>query len=172
MKVTLVPGQSYDLVSGQEMAGHMNNIQQKMQEYVNAASVGVKPFRIVSNVKQVTASPFAVVSTGPNSGYIWAVLRVTFVGDAAAASPVLFRANDPSTITMTAAGISDLSSARYQIDALTTGNAKSYAKGALLLQNGEFLIVGVFDATAVGHNYRIVAEGIEVPAEMISKLLL
>jgi len=174
MRVDMVPGHSYDLVSSEEMHGHMAGITAKMQEFIRQEVLGVKPVRFTSGVTLGITNPQKVVTEGPNAGYIWSILRISCSAPTAAnAAVTIYRANDAGSLDLSAAAAAG--ALPYQVDFVPSANqntAKTYSKGQLLLNAGEILVGSFAGAGVVGQPLIITGSAIEVPAEMIGKLLI
>lgn len=167
MRVDMVPGQSYDLVSNQEMHGHISALNNRMQEFIRQEYVGVKPIRFSSGLKPYAINTQVILSTsGPNAGYIWAIQRVNIYADSGGTtSCVLYRTSDPTSLLPFPNGHKDY------VMAFGNGNSQGFGKGQLLVNPGEVLAAFILNTTNAG-NAILHGEAIEVPAEMVGKLLI
>ena len=178
MRVDMVPGHSYDLVSSEEMHGHMAGITAKMQEFIRQEVLGVKPVRFQSNVLVPGAAPaYVTADASPQQGYIWSVTSLLLATNAnATINATWFRTQDPGNLAPLVGGQPDPSTLRYLIDkqfSTTLLAMQKYGTGQLLVQPGEQIVCGVSGAGVVaGINFQVLGQAIEVPAEMIGKLLL
>lgn len=172
MRVDFVPGASYDLVSSNEMAGFVNGINQKYEQFLRQEYAGLKPFRFQSNVTPEAAAAFMLpMNIAPKSGYIWSILRLTVACTAGAGTPLVFRTQEVANITPnTGAALPDVSGMKGLVAAFPSINGHlTFGKGALLLQAGEILALSNNTSTA-GASWIFSGEGVEVPAEMVGKL--
>jgi hypothetical protein len=173
MRVDMVPGSAYDLVSTKEMDSHISGIHSKMDQFLRQAVVGVKPIRSTSGLQTATGTFLRLVVPGPESGYIWSVSRVTIGSTFLVPGPMLFRTGDPNGIIMSANLVPDGPSEMKNVYTFPASNMTvTFNKAQLLLQAGESLVAGLFDAGLAAHNFSLSFDAIEVPAEMIGKLLM
>jgi len=146
-----------------------------MTSAIEVAVQGVKPVRFRSLPVKATGTPFAVVTAStPESGYVWSVLSLRgSIATAGNASTNWYRTSDPSVfgpgVNLTNETLPNF------FDRVQNASANTdfiYTKGELILNTGEY-IVGVFFGAGVTNAWiSITGEAIEVPAEMVGKLLL
>lgn len=168
MKFDMLPGHSYDLVSNEEMQGHVARITNKFDEFVRAEVQGIKPIRFTTGVQNMVTNIQAQypITNSPKAGYIWAIMRVAAFSNAAGStSMVLYKTNDPAAILPFPGDINGY------VMAFGNGTIQNFSKGQLLLNAGEYLSLFVLNTTNSGPVI-MHGEAIEVPAEMIGKLLL
>lgn len=175
-RVAILPGHEYDLPNTQEVEGHFRNVNHRLDQILETAIRGVKPIRFSSAplIGQANGFVLPTVQT-PKSGYVWAVTRVEFITTDSQATPTayLLRTPSPQDVPVEASGgnISN-ETMRYVVDQFSTqGNAAlHYSRGQLLLNAGEYLAALGFATVAL--SAMLTGEAIEVPAEMIGKLLI
>jgi hypothetical protein len=160
-----------------ELEQHTSRISSRIDELVAAEVRGVKPMRFFGTPINIAApGPYKVVaSQGPEQGYVWAVMRITSQDTAEVASRFVARVHDGSDLALPpSANTFDISDVKNLIAAISGGGGAGsnigFSKGQFLLQGGEFAAVfgWATAATTVAFN----GEAIEVPSEMIGKLLI
>jgi hypothetical protein len=158
MEVVIRGGASYDLPNAEE-------IRQIVGEQVRVEDRGVKWMRLP--VLQGTASNSAITLSdlngaplGPDQGYAWNLRRIVVDGMTSGATPDVLNMYR-NAIT----GQPPL----WQFNGNTFGY--TWSKGEMTLSPGDalkFASVGTFAATGL---IRVTGELIEVPAEMLAKIL-
>jgi len=163
------------------MQGHMAGINAKMQEYLRAEVVGVKPIRFFGQLTTPAVAGGYVVSAGtyPIAGYVWALQTISVVDTAAIMSAAyLTRATDNTPFALIA-NVPDAYTASKTLYVLSTvpdannlGFAQRFSGGQALYNAGEIPAVIVRIGVAQITTITIVGNVVEVPAEMVGKLLM
>lgn len=180
MRVDMVPGSSYDLVSSEEMRGHVQSISARMQEFVRAESVGIKPIRFASSRQDVAqnAAYKLTVNNAPQAGYIWSIMYVYLACRNSPGCGYLGRAADPASVPLPSAAFKpDNDSLPFLVDTFNftstnSAQALAYGRGQMLVYQGEYLFAVGTGNTLVTGTYQLNGLAIEVPAEMVGKLIV
>lgn len=172
----ILPGRTYSVASTEELAAHFAEVNQKLEHMIREAVVGVKPIRFKSNPLTLAGvGGYRLAANGPNSGFVWMVMRFSSQDTAQTASRYIARVHDISDLAIPPSATTlDPSEVASIIDVVSgAGGASSsvhFSKGQFLLNAGEApaLFGWATAATTVQFN----GDAIEVPAEMVGKLLM
>lgn len=173
----ILPGRTYSVASTEELAAHFAEVNQKFEHLIKEAYSGVKPIRFASSTIQLPgAGAYKLASRqGPQQGFVWMVMRLSSQDTAQSASRFIARVHDIADLAlMPAANIFDVSQVDDVIHAISGGggaaSAITFSKGQFVLQAGEF--PAVFGWTTAATQVAFNGDAIEVPAEMVGKLLM
>ena len=172
----ILPGRTYSVASTEELAAHFAEVNQKLQHMMREAVVGVKPIRIKSQVLNLGApGGYKLAAPGPNSGFVWMVMRISSQDTAQTASRYVARVHDIADIAIPpTANTLDQTNVASIITAISGGggaaSSVTFSKGQFLLNAGE--VPAVFGWTTAATSVSFNGDAIEVPAEMVGKLLM
>jgi hypothetical protein len=121
--------------------------------------MGAKATSTVTNIPTTGSSGFA--QCGPELGYFWSVRRITVTSD---------NATDAGTVSMYVGSDTTEFDLIHLVDRnMRVGTAYYPSNKALLLWPGEQLYFSI--ASTSGNTYRVSGVAVEVPAEMVGKIL-
>lgn len=172
----ILPGRTYSVASTEELAAHFAEVNQKLQHMVREAVVGVKPIRFKSSPLTLAgAGGYRLVANGPNSGFVWMVMRVSSQDTAQTASRYVARVHDISDLAIPpTANTLDPTEVSSIITAISGGggaaSSVTFSKGQFLLNAGE--APALFGWTTAATTVQFNGDAIEVPAEMVGKILM
>ena len=173
----ILPGRTYDVATSEELAEHFRAVNQKFEHLIKEAYVGVKPIRFSSSTINVPApGAYKLASRqGPQQGFVWMVMRISSQDTAQTASRFVARVHDIADLAlMPTAATFDVSQVDDVVHAISGGggaaSAITFSKGQFLLMSGEF--PAIFGWTTAATQVAFNGDAIEVPAEMVGKLMM
>lgn len=176
-QLEILPGRIYSVASTEELAAHFAEVNQKLEYIVKEAVAGVKPIRFGSGVVNLSgAGAYKLITPlGPRQGFVWMVMRVSAQDTAAVASRFIARVHDIADLAlMPSASTFDPSQAADIIQTISAAGGgatcATFSKGQFILNSGEF--PAVFGWATAGTQVAFNGDAIEVPAEMVGKLLM
>ena len=158
MKITAL-GEHYDLVSADELNQHTSRIEKRFDTFIRDLTRGLKVMRLGPAAGTTDASGnVSITLQGPRSGYIWEIRRIAVAGNTAD-SVTVYRSTDGTTNPNQYLGVLPL-----------TSYGALGSKSTFLMPDESLVIVGTALSTK-STTLTVTGEAIEVPAEMIGKLL-
>lgn len=152
-----------DMVTAPEINEVMSN---RFDSYLRDRFRGVKLLKMPIVIVQATGTTTTITAVnpgqnlGPDSGFIWRIGRVTVSSSGADTGAItLYSGSDPTQLDP-----------RHQVDnTLKIGQAYYPGSRGLYLFPDEFLYLSA--ATVAANTYVVTGQVVEVPAEMMGKIL-
>lgn len=176
MRQALVPGAELDMVTPADLDERFERIDRRFDALIRDELRGVKPIRSRGSFSYLGAvsENYSIVIPGPNSGYIWSVMYLAFNWSASTLNSAYFaRTTSPQNF-----GNTDFDPNQLRdmlgfnvVNASERSFSQTFSRGQLLLNSDESLVAfGTTGAAAVAMAMTI--DAIEVPAEMVGKLVI
>lgn len=158
-KMILTPGGELDLVTPADLQNHLDKQTRAIHQTIREEIRGVKHMRFRGQ-GNLSAATSTVVIDGPQGGYAWSIRRISILG--ATSQPVnFFRTTD---------GVSS-QNWNFVAEFLTIPDIQIFSSNSCILLPDESMLFTPQGATPPGQVW-IGGEAVEVPAEMLGKLLL
>lgn len=174
-KYRLEPGREYDFLTPDDMNQALSNFHGSVVDAVVREELrGIKAVRFKAAVYDSAANSFTLDAGGPRPGFMWAIMSMFLSADQTTInSAFAFLTSDVSSMGIPG-GQMNAATAADCIGILTITqrtNQLTFSKGQCMAFPGQHIGV-VGSGNASGANIVLHGFAIEVPAEMVGKLLI
>lgn len=172
--VTILPGESFDVVSHSELRHEIQALERRMDGYIRDVYRGVKPIRMRPIINMPANTTGFIDAGGPRSGFYWTISLISYVVSAITGSSqnaYLYRTTDWSNATPFLAAGSNSIGLGYIGTAASKGAPQTFGNGGILLHPDEHL-VAYCPQQSTQQQAELIIDAIEVPAEMVGKILI